>query len=196
MKILLHICCAPCTIYPLSALRKEGHEVSGLFYNPNIHPYREYEKRAETLLTYARQVDLNIIWSKEYGMENFLRLVIHREQERCRYCYYERLKNAVLIAKEGNFEGFTTTLLYSRFQNHDLIRTIAENLAEEYGVKLMYRDFREGWAEGIKLSRELGMYRQPYCGCIYSEKERFYPGGKERLKLLESYTASTSDSGS
>lgn len=176
MKILLHICCAPCTIYPLSTLRKEGHEVSGLFYNPNIHPYREYEKRAETLLSYARRVDLNIIWSKEYGMENFLRSVIHREQERCRYCYYERLKNTVLIAKKGKFTGFTTTLLYSRFQNHDLVRTIAENLAEEYGIKMVYRDFREGWAEGVKLSRELGMYRQPYCGCIYSEKERFYPG--------------------
>ncbi len=175
MKILLHICCAPCAIYPLDALQREGHAVSGLFYNPNIHPYREYEKRAETLSTYARQIGLEVSWTREYGMEDFFRRVVHREKERCRTCYYDRLQQTAKLAKQGGYDGFTTTLLYSKFQNHELIRTMAEKLARVYQVELVYRDFREGWSEGVRRSRELGMYRQPYCGCLYSEKERFYP---------------------
>ncbi len=181
MKILLHICCAPCVIYPLDVLRQEGHEVSGFFYNPNIHPYREYEKRAETLSTYARQVGLNVLWTQEYGVEDFLRNVVHRERDRCRYCYYERLRRVALTAKQEGCDGFTTTLFYSKYQNHALLRSLAESLARECDVALVYRDFRKGWSEGVRRSRELGMYRQPYCGCIYSEKERFYPlgfGGK------------------
>lgn len=174
MKVLLHMCCAPCTIYPLDRLRQESHEVSGLYYNPNIHPYREYQKRAETLLTYARQVYLKVIWTNEYGMEDFFRNIVYREEERCRYCYYDRLKQTAMIAKREKFDGFTTTLFYSKYQDHALIRTIAENLAEEYRLELIYSDYRKGWTEGIIRSREVGMYRQSYCGCIYSEKERYY----------------------
>jgi predicted adenine nucleotide alpha hydrolase (AANH) superfamily ATPase len=107
-------------------------------------------------------------------MEDFLRNIVFREQERCRYCYYDRLKHAVMAAKNEKFEAFTTTLFYSKYQDHTLIMTIAENLAKEYQVKLLYDDYRKGWSYGIQRSRELGMYRQRYCGCIYSEKERYY----------------------
>ncbi|MFA4917431.1 MAG: epoxyqueuosine reductase QueH [Syntrophales bacterium] len=174
MKILLHICCAPCTIYPLKILRQEGYDVSGLFYNPNIHPYLEYKRRLDTLKEYACKEELNVTCTEEYHLEDFLRNVVFREKDRCRYCYYTRLRYAADIARAERFDVFTTTLLYSKYQDHEMIKTIGESLAKEYGLKFYYHDFREGWAEGIKISRELMMYRQPYCGCIYSEKERFY----------------------
>ena len=174
MKILLHICCAPCAIYPLKVLRKNGHDVWGHFYNPNIHPYLEYKKRFDALKEYADSVELKTIPHEEYPMEEFLRSVVFREENRCKYCYYSRLENTVHIAKRAKLEGFTTTLLYSKFQDHEMIKGIGENLAKEHGVKFYYHDFREGWKEGIRISKDLGMYRQQYCGCIYSEKERFY----------------------
>lgn len=174
MRILLHICCAPCTIYPLSTLRGARHEISGLFYNPNIHPYREYLKRLDTVKEYAAAEALEVIVPSEYAMEEFLRNVAFREQERCRYCYYDRLAYTARAAAAGGFDGFTTTLLYSRFQDHGMIKSIGESLAGECGIDFHYCDFREGWAEGVRKSREQGMYRQPYCGCVYSEKERFY----------------------
>ena len=174
MKILLHICCAPCAIYPLKVLRENGHDVWGHFYNPNIHPYLEYKRRLDALNEYADSVGLRIIPYEEYPMEEFLRNVVFREAERCRYCYYSRLKYSAHVARRGHFEGFTTTLLYSKFQDHDMIKNIGEGLAKEHGITFYYQDFRKGWKEGIKISKDGGMYRQQYCGCIYSEKERFY----------------------
>ncbi|MBE0559039.1 MAG: epoxyqueuosine reductase QueH [Proteobacteria bacterium] len=173
MRILLHICCAPCTIYPLRVLRASGDTVSGVFINPNIHPYQEYRKRLETLVVYAGQEELPVIREEGYPMEEFLRQVAFREEERCRSCYALRLTQAAQIAARDRFDAFTTTLLYSRFQKHDLIRDIAESIARTQGIPFLYRDFREGWSEGVRVSKEMGMYRQSYCGCIYSEKERF-----------------------
>ncbi len=174
MRLLIHICCAPCTVYPLQRLRVDGHDIHGLFYNPNIHPYREYGKRLDTLKTYADGCGFSFTYPVEYNMEDFLRIVAFREKDRCYHCYYERLKYSVCRAKEGKFEGFTSTLLYSKFQNHALIREIGNNLANEHNIEFYYRDFRAGWSEGVRLSREMGLYRQSYCGCIYSEKERYY----------------------
>lgn len=175
MKILLHICCGPCTIYPLRVLREGRDEVRGLFYNPNIHPFSEYRRRLEALDGYAAREGLDVIRDEAYPLEEFLRQTAFREEERCSVCYRLRLSRAARIAEEGRFAAFTTTLLYSRFQKHDLIREIGESEARRYGVPFLYRDFREGWLEGIRVSKELGMYRQSYCGCIYSEKERFSP---------------------
>ena len=180
LKILLHICCAPCTIYPLRILRKEGNEVCGLFYNPNIHPYLEYRRRFDTLVSYAGEERLAVIWEEAYPIEGFLRQVAFREEDRCRYCYHLRLSHAARIAKRERFDAFTTTLLYSRYQKHDLIREVAEDVAGSQGIPFLYRDFREGWSEGVRVSKEKGMYRQPYCGCIFSEKERYFRNiGKE-----------------
>lgn len=173
MKLLLHICCAPCLIYPLKTLRQHGHEVNGCFYNPNIHPSTEYQKRLQTLAPYARQQRLEVLWPEDYAMEAFLRAVVFREADRCRACYQLRLRYVAKTARERGFDGFTTTMLTSRYQKHQWISEVAEELAGEYGVLFHYQDFRDGWSEGVRASKEAGMYRQPYCGCIYSEKERY-----------------------
>ena len=171
----MHICCAPCTIYPLQVLRSDRHDLYGLFYNPNIHPYREYKKRLNTLKAYAAQVGLSVAYTEDYDMENFLRNVAFREKDRCRCCYHGRLQYTARKAKEERFGGFTTTLLYSKFQDHSMIKNIGESLAIEHRIKFYYQDFRSGWEDGIRVSKEMSLYRQPYCGCVYSEKERFYP---------------------
>jgi len=149
-------------------------EVMGFFYRHNIHPFTECQKRQETLKEYAKEIDLKVIWQKGYELERFLRAVAFREDDRCRYCYFERLNATALVAKKGKFKGFSTTLLYSRFQNHELIRQTGEAVAKKHGVSFIYHDFREGWKQGIETSKDLGMYRQQYCGCIYSEKDRYY----------------------
>ncbi len=174
MKLLMHICCGPCTIYPLKELRIRGHEVAGLFYNPNIHPYQEYQRRLQTLNDYAARTFLNIFCPEGYPLEEFLRQVAFKENDRCEYCLQHRLQYAAEMALADKFDGFTTTLLYSRYQKHDLIREIGEHIGMQLGIPFYYQDFRTGWAEGVRISRELEMYRQPYCGCIYSEKDRFY----------------------
>lgn len=173
MKALLHICCAPCAIYPIKALQEKGMEVFGFFYNPNIHPFTEYRRRLEAVRNYANDINLHMIWRDRYDLELFLRETIFREENRCRFCYHTRLEATIQVAKKGEFDAFTTTLLYSKFQDHELIIDIGKSLAKRYGVSFLYEDFRVGWKEGIEVSKELNMYRQQYCGCIYSEKERF-----------------------
>jgi epoxyqueuosine reductase len=173
MRILLHICCAPCTIYPLRIFREAGCSLTGYFFNPNIHPYLEYLRRREALERFAREEDLEVRWSPDYPLEAFLQGVVFKEQERCRWCYEMRLRRTAEMARRDSYDGFSTTLLSSRFQKHDLIRNFGEMLAGEYGVPFIYRDFRRGWDEGVRISRERHIYRQPYCGCIYSEKERY-----------------------
>jgi predicted adenine nucleotide alpha hydrolase (AANH) superfamily ATPase len=175
MKILLHICCAPCSIYPLRELRANGAEVTGYFFNHNIHPYQEYRKRLDAVLQFSEQSSLPLICQDEYRLEEFLSAVASEPDSRCRYCYASRLEKAAQTAAEQGFPAFTSSLLYSRYQNHDTIRAIGEELANRYGVSFHYDDYRRGWQEGIRESKEMGLYRQQYCGCIYSEKERYAP---------------------
>jgi len=174
MKLLLHICCAPCAIYPLRILKEEGHEVMGFFYRHNIHPYTECMKRENTLKSFADSESLRVIYQDGYEMEQFIRNVVFRENDRCTYCYHDRLQSAAHIARHGKFDCFTSTLLYSKFQKHDTIRKIGTSVGKSIGVPFLYEDFRTGWKEGITVSKERKLYRQPYCGCIYSEKERYY----------------------
>ncbi len=174
MKVLLHICCGPCAIYPVQALREAGHEVHGFFYNPNIHPYQEFARRLTALEDYLQRHPLPMIWERSYDLENFLRLVVFREAERCRFCYQMRLAATARAARESSVDAFTSTLLYSKFQNHELIRGIGEQVAEDLNVPFYYEDFRRGWGQGVAASKEMGLYRQPYCGCVYSERDRYY----------------------
>ncbi len=155
----------------------------GYFYRSNIHPYQECLKREETMKAYATQVDLRVIYQENYDLEGFLRNMVFRETERCRLCYHRRLTATAQVARKGRFDFFSSTLLYSKFQQHDLIRAIGESVGRETGVPFYYQDFRTGWKEGIDESKRLSMYRQSYCGCIYSEKERFYP--KKSMKAEE-----------
>jgi predicted adenine nucleotide alpha hydrolase (AANH) superfamily ATPase len=180
MKILLHTCCAPCSIYPVESLRKAGHEIRGYFYNPNIHPYMEFTKRLETFTEYAQKIGLPVILDDDYALEEFLRGVVFREGERCRICYSLRLQKVAQIAKRGKFDAFSTTLLVSPFQKHDLIKEIATSIALATGVSFYYQDFRVGFKEGVLKSKEENMYRQQYCGCIFSEKERYAHKNKSK----------------
>lgn len=175
MKVLLHICCAPCAIYPLETLRSSGAEVDGYFFNHNIHPYQEYRRRLETVREYASGAQLNLICHDEYRLEEFLAATAARPEERCRYCYVSRLERAAQTAAERGYESFTSSLLYSRYQQHEVIRREGEQAAERHGVRFLYHDYRPGWQQGIARSKELGLYRQQYCGCIYSEKDRYQP---------------------
>ena len=174
MKVLLHTCCGPCAIFPVRELRVDGMTVTGFFYPHNIHPYTECLKRQETLQAFAGRVNLPLICETGYDLEGFIRKVAHREEDRCTVCYQERLLASARLAKNGAFDCFTTTLLYSRFQKHDTIRQIGESIGRALGVPFLYRDFRAGWRAGVEESKRLGLYRQQYCGCIYSEKERYY----------------------
>lgn len=173
-SILIHTCCANCLLYPLKILNEEFERVFALWYNPNIHPYQEHMRRRDTLKKLELGGKVRVIYRDEYPLEDWLRSVAFREEHRCLFCYSQRLKATAQMAKRGHFTHFTTTLLYSKQQRHEIIREIGESLEKTYGVKFYYRDFREGWKEGIEESLSLGLYRQQYCGCIYSEKERYH----------------------
>jgi hypothetical protein len=174
MKLLLHICCAPCSIVPVRELRSTGMAVTGFFYRHNIHPFSECLRRQEALQDYAGQIGLDMIWQAGYDLEGFIRCVVFREEERCPSCYRQRLQATAALAREGGFDAYSTTLLYSRYQRHDTLREIGESIGRTLGVPFHYRDFRPGWKQGVEESRRIGLYRQKYCGCIYSEKERFF----------------------
>jgi predicted adenine nucleotide alpha hydrolase (AANH) superfamily ATPase len=155
-------------------MRQEGLEVMGFFYRHNIHPYTECLKRQEALEAYAEQINLKVIYQEGYDLEGFIQNAAFRESERCNYCYHDRLRSTALLAKRGKFDYFSSTLLYSKHQKHQLIRSMGESIGKSVGVPFLYRDYREGWKEGIERSKQIGLYRQHYCGCIYSEKERYF----------------------
>lgn len=181
MNILIHTCCGNCLIYPLKILREKGFEVHSFFYN-HIHPFAEMLKRLEALQFLTKKEGINLIVREEYNLLRFIQNVVYREEERCGYCYYSRLEATARLAAKSGFNMFTTTLLYSKHQKHEMIKEICTNLSKKFSIEFFYRDFRTGWSEGIEISKSLGLYRQNYCGCIYSEKER-YIGKKDRFKV-------------
>jgi epoxyqueuosine reductase len=178
MRLLLHLCCANCAIFPLRMLREHGFQIDGFFFNPNIHPYQEYRRRLETVQQFASLADLTVHLQDEYLLEDFLAAVAHDPAQRCRYCYHSRLEQTAHHAAAHGYDAFTSSLLYSRYQQHEQIQTSGRDLAEKYGLTFYYDDFRRGWQEGISRSKEMGLYRQQYCGCIYSEKDRYHPRPK------------------
>lgn len=170
---------------PLRHLRELDMSVMGFFYRHNIHPYTECLKREQTLREYGESVNLQLICQNDYNLEEFLRSVVYRESDRCRHCYHDRLKSTALMAKRGKFDRFTTTLLYSKFQEHETIKSLGEAIGKETGVPFYYHDFREYWKTGIEESKRLGLYRQSYCGCIYSEKDRYYKASAENQQPVD-----------
>ncbi len=157
-------------------------EVYGYFFNPNIHPYTEFVRRKETLEKYAGEIGLKMIFDDHYRLEEFIQGVAYREAHRCGVCYAMRLEQAARVAKRGGFDCFSSTLLVSPYQKHELIREIGRSIGDKHGLSFYYADFRPGYREAAARSRELGMYRQQYCGCIYSEKERYYRPPKKGEK--------------
>lgn len=170
----MHTCCAPCFIAPWQHLKKiEGLELRAFWYNPNIQPYQEFRKRLEALRDFCEKESIPLIENDTYDIERFLQGAVYRENNRCEACYYDRLEMTVKTAVAGKFTHFSSVLLYSKFQNHEKIVEISKALAVKYKIEFYYEDFREYWKEGIELSKADGMYRQQYCGCIYSERDRY-----------------------
>lgn len=174
MKLLLHTCCAPCSTYVVDKLRKDGYDdITSLWYNPNIHPYTEYKMRRDTLKEYAKQINLPLIIEENYGIREFTKNVSSNIDGRCLYCYESRLEYTAKYAKEHGYEAFSTTLLVSPYQKHELIKKVANEMARKYQIEFLYQDFREGFRIGQQMARDAGLYMQKYCGCIYSEEDRY-----------------------
>ncbi len=174
MKLLLHTCCAPCSVYCIDTLRKEGIEPVLYWYNPNIHPYIEYKARRDCLKEYAKSINVQAIFEEEYGLDEFCKNVCNNLKSRCvNYCYPVRLRKTFEYAKKNGYDTVSTTLLYSIYQNHEFIKSYMEKLSEEFGIAFLYRDFREGFWKGHEKAKELELYMQKYCGCIFSEEDRY-----------------------
>jgi len=170
----LHTCCGPCACYTTQRLMEEGYAPTLYFYNPNIHPYQEFARRREGLNRLAELRGLPVIGEPEYELEHFLANVAAAPSKRCEFCYRFRLAKTARKAKELGFERFGTTLLISPYQNRELLCEIGRELAAEHGLIFHDEDFRSGFRQSQAMAQELGLYRQGYCGCIYSEKERYY----------------------
>lgn len=175
MKLLMHTCCAPCSVYCIDSLRSEGIEPTVYWYNPNIHPYMEYKARRDCLKEYTQSIGVQAIFEEEYGLDKFCKNVIGNLKTRCTdYCYRVRLEQTAKYAKKHGFDTITTTLFVSPYQKHEELKQIAEEIAKKYELDLLYRDFRVGFREGQAKARELGLYMQKYCGCVFSEEMRYY----------------------
>ena len=174
MKLLMHACCGPCSVYPVDVLKKEGIVPTIYWYNPNIHPYTEYKSRRESLKEYAKIMNLQAIIDEDYGLDEFCVQAVKDLKNRCtNYCYPVRIERTCKYAKEHGYDAVTTTLLYSIYQNHDFIKEYMKKTCERYELEFVYRDFREGFWEGHNKAKELGLYMQKYCGCIFSEEDRY-----------------------
>jgi epoxyqueuosine reductase len=222
MKLLLHCCCAPCSVSCIRSLRAEQTEPHLFWYNPNIHPYTEYKSRKDCLNEFAKSEKLALTSVEEYGLREFLKEVYsqtdgtaqklrinHKPHEpvpsvltrtktryvqkfrsvrvvrgkkifldssppqRCKKCYRMRLEKTASFAKQEGFSAFSTTLLISPYQDHEEIKRQGEKTAEKYGVEFLYRDFRPLFREGQTNARAANMYMQKYCGCVFSEEERY-----------------------
>ena len=174
MKLLMHVCCAPCSVYCIDSLRKEGIEPTLYWFNPNIHPYIEYKTRRDTLKEYTKSIGVNAIFEDDYGLREFCKNVIGDLENRCmNYCYRVRLEQTAKYAKEHGYEAFSTTLLISPYQNHEGLKQVGEEMSKKYGIPFFYEDFRPGFREGQARARELGLYMQKYCGCVFSEEDRY-----------------------
>lgn len=175
-QLLLHTCCAPCSVACVQALRAEGLAPTAYWLNPNIHPFTEYRARRDALTEYAKAVDMPLVMEDQYGLRAFLTATdasTDYDDARCGICYTMRLEQAAAYAAANGFQAFSTTLLISPYQRHSLIRQIGEQAAASHNITFLYRDFRPIFRDGQREARAMGLYMQKYCGCIYSEEERY-----------------------
>lgn len=181
MRILLHICCAPCLCGALPAFADA--QVMGYFYNPNIHPLLEFRRRLKALHVYQeKNRGIEIHYEEDYGLQPFLERVVPNAKDRCRRCYQMRLTRAAAAAAELGCEAVSSTLLISPHQNHERIREVGEEAAAQAGVKFEYRDLRPHFESGRQAAKKAMLYSQQYCGCIYSEADRYQPTTKHLYK--------------
>lgn len=189
MSTLLHICCAPCSVACIKQLREEGVEPVGFWYNPNIHPFLEYKARRDTLRQYALDIGLDLRETDFYGLRQFTAAVAADPDHRCGWCYSCRMEETAKYAAEHGFDRFSTTLLVSPYQNRELICATGAKMGEKYGVEFVPYDFRPRFREGQEEARALGLYMQKYCGCVYSEEDRFSNRRKKELHKLHKQQA-------
>lgn len=173
MKILMHMCCSNCSIHPLQSFLLKGMDIKGLWFNPNIHPYTEYSSRLESVQKLQKLWGLDIEYFDTYALDDFLKNVVGRGEKRCEFCYYARLEKTAETAKKMNLPLFTTSLLASPYQKFDIIVQTGKEIGRKFGLEFYSGDFRNGWPLARNVVRELGLYRQKYCGCVYSEMERY-----------------------
>ena len=188
MKLLMHTCCAPCSVYCIDSLRKEGIEPVSYWYNPNIHPYVEYKTRRDTLIEYSKIANFELIINEEYGLRDFCKNVIGDLENRCvNYCYKIRLETTAKYAKKNGYDAFTSTLFVSPYQKHEELKKLCEEISKKYDIEFLYRDFRIGFRVGQAKARELGLYMQKYCGCIFSEEMRYYNRNPIQTRATNGY---------
>lgn len=186
MKLLLHTCCAPCSVYCIDTLREEGIEPVVYWFNPNIHPYTEYKARRDCLKEYTNNIGVKAVFEENYGLRDFCKEVVGDLENRCQsYCYPVRLEQTAKYAKQNGYDSFSTTLLVSPYQNHEMLIKVGEDMAKKYGIKFLYRDFRIGFRQGQEKAKELGLYRQKYCGCIFSEEMSSLARQKKDKEMID-----------
>ena len=178
MKLLLHICCAPCSTAVVERLEGEGYQVIGFFFNPNIQPEGEYTKRLNEARKYAKTAGIELIES-EYEIETWNDLTAEYGDEpeggiRCGICYGLRLQKTAEKAEELKYDLFTTTLSISPYKNAEMINRIGKEIAEKLTVDYLEANFKkkDGYKRSLEMCREHDLYRQDYCGCLYSLKEK------------------------
>ena len=180
VSLLLHSCCAPCSSYVISYLNKY-FDITVLYYNPNIYPYEEYLKRKNEQIRLINEMEhvnnLSII-DCDYDNDKYERLIKGLENEkeggsRCHICYKLRLEKTATMASDGNYDYFSTTLTVSPYKNSKILNEIGESLAVKYNIKWLYSDFKkkDGYKKSVELSKKYNLYRQDYCGCIYSKRD-------------------------
>ena len=172
-SVLIHCCCAHCAAYTVDYWREEKYEVSALWYNLNIHPYMEHQHRLEAMKSLAQEVNLPLIITEGYDVIDYFRQVAGHESQRCQYCFRLRLLKTAETAQQRGFNAFTTSLLISPHQKHDRLRETGNKISEEKGIDFLYADLRKRYSNSRHMTKGLNLYRQQYCGCIYSEWERY-----------------------
>jgi len=172
-SLLLHCCCAPCSISCIEILRLENIEPSLFWFNPNIHPFSEYVSRRDCLFDFAKNENLKLNFIDEYGLRTFLNDIYPNIEDRCLKCYRIRLEKTASFASSEGYSAFSTSLLISPYQDHECIKQIGKEMADKYNIDFYYRDFRQFFRESQAAARSKKMYMQKYCGCIFSEEERY-----------------------
>ncbi|MDR3256174.1 MAG: epoxyqueuosine reductase QueH [Endomicrobium sp.] len=178
-KVLLHICCAPCSASAVKMISNE-YNISFYWYNPNIYDVQEYKNRKDAAIKYAKELNISFFDEKEfsYNYDDWK----NKTSEMCNFCYMSRLEKIAVYAQQNKFDYFSTSLLSSPYQKHDLIKQIAGDLADKYKTAFLYIDFRTGFYEGKNSLRKKGYYMQKYCGCNKSLNERLSLHKKKNCK--------------
>ena len=183
-RVLLHICCGPCSIYPFATLHAQGYTLECFFYNPNIEPLDEYERRREAAVAFQKQCSATVHYVEyDHALYRARRAQSPAGEFRCRSCFALRLEKTATFANNNGFDSFTTTLLVSPYQDQQIINELGHALSQNAGAKFLSYDFRSGFRQGQAQAKDLQLYRQNYCGCLDSLQERNQQIEKKKARV-------------